>query len=91
MGVSAAAVLFNADFNRGGRPIRLVANPPADHGHLSLDGLRADGWQELADQGNFNLHGIASGRLAANRQGVSLLPIDCGRWGRHGCTRALGQ
>ncbi len=83
-GVSTAAVLFNADFSRGGRQILFAANPHVDQVHISLDGLRGDGWQELADRTNFNLHGITSGRLAANRQGVSLGPVDCGLWVRHG-------
>jgi pullulanase/glycogen debranching enzyme len=83
-GGSAAAVLFNADHSRGARQMLFAVNPQAVAVELAVDGIRADGWQELADRGNFNFHGIFNGRLAANERRLRLGPVDCGLWVRHG-------
>jgi pullulanase len=83
-GTSAAAVLFNADQSRGARQMLFAVNPHPHDVDLPVDGLRADGWQELADRERFDFRGLDRGRLAAAERRLHLGPIDCGLWVRHG-------
>jgi len=83
-GTTAAAVLFNADQSRGARQMLFAVNPRPDGTELPVDGLRADGWQELADRERLDPRGLNRGRLAAGERRLRLGPIDCGLWVRHG-------
>ena len=83
-GAPGAAILFNADRSRGARQILFAANPQPHGVDLPVDGIPADGWQELADRERFEFHGLNRGRLSAAERRLRLGPIDCGLWVRHG-------
>lgn len=83
-GLSAAAVLFNADFSAGGRQILFAANPHHETVGLSLEGLPREGWEQKADGKGFGNHGNSRGRLSDDGRWLSIDPFDCGLWVRHG-------
>lgn len=83
-GLSAAAVLFNADSSRGNRQILFAANPHLQSVSLALKGLPGAGWRQLAGRGAFSMQGESRGRLSDDGQWLSLDPIDCGLWVRAG-------
>lgn len=79
-GSSAGVVVFNADKSVDTPQLVYAINPHLDYANIQCDGLDLTNLKQIADQGRFNLQGIASARIPLSDSCVSLPPISCGLW-----------
>ncbi len=81
-GVSAAALMFNADRSRGNAQLLFGINPHPDPVTVPLNDFEPDRWLEVAGRESFNFHGLRNGRLKKGECRLELGPLDCGLWMR---------
>ena len=75
---SGIAIVYNADGSLGPRRLLFAINPEQNETRLPLDRWSDCAWRQLADQGRFDIEGIAP--LFPIDRTVFLPAIGCGLW-----------
>ena len=79
-GSSAGVVFFNADKSVDTLQLVFAINPHLDYANIECEDLKLTSLKQVADQGRFNLEGIASARIPISGSRISLPPLSCGLW-----------
>jgi pullulanase len=79
-GMSAVAVVYNADGSLGNERLLFAVNPHSSYAGIWLPDIHIENAVQIADRERFDLNGLGSARMPIEDNAIHLPSMSCGVW-----------